>query len=361
MGPYIWEHDSWPAFTWDAGTLAPALAEAHAVQIEVATLFRRLDEQARAAALLEARSNDAVETSRIEGEIIDPRSIRSSIARRLRLPGVPVFAADKAAEAIAAITIDATARAHRPLTLARLNRWNAILLRDHADLGGRLRRGAMRVVSGAYGRERVHFEAPPAVRLAGDMHLFLRWIDAHPEPDGIIVAGLAHLWFVTIHPYEDGNGRISRAIADLLLMRAFPEVSQFVSMTRAISHDRAGYYAALQVTQSGDIDVTSWLAWFIACYARAAKATIAAADAALMRRAFMARAAAGGINERQAAVLGRLLDGFEGNLTAKRYAGFVKTSEDTALRDLADLANKGLIVRVGAARATAYRLVTAVS
>lgn len=353
---FIWQVTDWPTFTWRDELVAPGLADAYRAQGEVLGALRHLVADRRIALEVDARTSDAIETSRIEGEILDPASARSSIARRLHAAtpaGPPSRGADT--EGIAAVTIDATRRARSPLTMTRLGRWNALLLRGRTIRSGTFRSGPMQVVSGPYGRERVHFEAPPGAAVRGEVGRFLDALAARRlADDPIVAAAIAHLWFVTIHPYEDGNGRISRAIADLVLARGFPDVTRYVSMTRQISREREDYYDALESAQHGSLDITAWIVWFVGCYARAARATRAIIDDVAGAGRVWTAAAAHGISERQALVLRRVLDGFEGHITAKKYAIIAKVSEDTAQRDLADLAAKAVLARVGAGKKTAY-------
>jgi Fic family protein len=350
MTRYIWADPDWPAFRWDVGAVMTPLARASRMQGEVLGAVRHLSAEGRGRLELDALTADAVETSRIEGELLDPASVRRSIARRLHRAD-DRGPRDHDVEAIAALTIDATIHAAE-ISRARLRRWHQLLFPGD----GAFRTDEIAVVSGPAGAARVHFEGPPPDRLASLVDAFLAWLDARDAADPFVAAAVAHLWFVTIHPFPDGNGRISRAIADTLLARAFPEATRFISMTQYISQHREEYYAILERTQRGSLDVTAWIVWFLEAYAVAAEATLRVVDQTGRALVVWRRIAPLGLSARQAQVVARLLDDFQGKLTTAKYAALAKVSEDTALRDLGELAEKGVLLRDGIGKKTSWRL-----
>jgi Fic family protein len=350
MVRYIWDDPSWPAFRWDATAATSALTRAARLQGEVIGAVRHLSDEGRRRLEIDALTADAVETSRIEGEIVDPASVRRSIARRLQKTDSRSGRVHDA-EAIAALTVDATVHAPR-LSGSRLRRWHQLLFAGD----GAFRTDEIAVESGPAGAARIHFEGPPPGRLEAEVDAFLAWAGGPDVPDPFIAAAIAHLWFVTIHPFPDGNGRISRAIADNVLARSFPEPTRYISMTRYISQHREDYYGVLERTQRHSLDVTAWLLWFLEAYAEAAEATLRIIEETTSALGVWARIAPLGLNERQAAMIGRLLDDFHGKLTTPKYAALSKVSEDTALRDLADLAQKGVLTREGSGKKTTWAL-----
>ncbi len=362
---YIWQRDDWPRFRYDNQRLSAALAVARFGQGEVLGAVRALDLDQRSGVELGARTEDVVDTSAIEGEVLNRASARSSVARRLGLDagGVPT---DARSEGVTAMILDATREHAAPLTVARLFGWQAGLFpielgRDPLVAVGRFRNdaaGPMQVVSGRIDAPTVHYEAPPASRIAAETERFIAWFEAPQHADGLLYAGLAHLWFVTLHPFDDGNGRIARAIADMALSRDERSPFRYVSMTARIAREKRAYYDQLERAQRGDLDVTEWLAWFLHCYQRATQATLEAIDRVLARSRFWSNAHGAGLSERQKLVLARLLeDDWEGNLTAPKYAKLAKVSDDTAQRDIADLVRKRLLLKQpGGSKKTAYAL-----
>ncbi len=297
--------------------------------------------------------------------MLSAASVRSSLARRL---GVDIGAAapvDRHVEGVVDMVLDATARAAQPLSIERLHGWHAALFpagysglsriavgrwRDDAD-------GPMQVVSGPVGRRRVHFEAPPAAMLADEMRGFIDWANADTGEPALLKAGLAHLWFVTLHPYDDGNGRVARAIGDLFLARADGSAQRYYSLSRQVQQNRKDYYAMLEGTQRGTLDVTTWLSWFLGTLERAVSSAHGTLDAVLRKSRFWQRWAGTTLNERQVKVLQRMLDGLEGRLTSSKWAALAKCSPDTALRDITALLEIGLLVKAqGGGRSTAYEL-----
>ena len=320
----------------------------------------------REEAVLQTLTQDVVTSSAIEGEVLDREQVRSSIARRLGMDVGALAPADRNVEGVVEMMLDATQHFNDPLTQERLFGWHAALFPTGRSGMTRIRAGAwrddgtgpMQVVSGPIGRERVHFQAPAAERLEDEMEAFLGWFNGEERLDPVLKAGLAHLWFVTVHPFDDGNGRIARAIADMALARSEGIPSRFYSMSAQVRSERNAYYRILERTQKGTMDVTEWLLWFLGCLDRAfggAESTLAS----VLRKARFWEAHAGTpLNERQRIMLNRLLDGFEGKLTSSKWAKVVRCSQDTAIRDIQDLVRRGMLSKDSAGgRSTSYSLV----
>lgn len=363
---YIWEAGDWPNWRYDLATLAGQLAEASRSQGLLLGRLADVGVALRDQASLFALTEDVVKTSEIEGEILNVASVRSSIARRLGVDIGAVAPVDRHVEGVVDMVLDATSRAASPLSVERLYGWHAALFptgfsgisklavgqwRSDAD-------GPMQVVSGPVGRRKVHFEAPPAETLPDQMHQFLAWANGDSGEPALIKAGLAHLWFVTVHPFDDGNGRIARAIGDLFLARADGSAQRFYSLSAQIQRERTDYYDALERTQKGTLDVTRWLAWFLGALARSLNSAHGILDAVLNKARFWQHWAGTPLNERQVKVLNRALDGLEGKLTSSKWASLAKCSPDTALRDITQLLDLGVLNRApGGGRSTAYELV----
>lgn len=297
--------------------------------------------------------------------VLDPREVRSSIARRLGLDAAGLPKAGRDVEGVVEMMLDATRNYGPALTAERLCDWHAALFPTGRSGMSRITVGAwrpsgsgpMQVVSGPYGRERVHFEAPEPERLPAEMARFLDWFNGPSLLDPVLKAGVAHFWFVTVHPFEDGNGRIARAIADLALARADGTKERFYSMSAQIEAERKEYYFQLEAAQRGDLDITRWLAWFLACLGRAIDGADEALGAVLHKAELWRRINASPVNERQRLIINRLLDGFQGHLTSSKYAKLAKCSADTALRDIRELLERGILLQnPGAGRSTSYRL-----
>ena len=364
---YIHERPDWPRLHWRPEALANALADVRHRQGRLLGRMENLGCDLRREAVLGTLVEDVVKSSDIEGEKLDAAEVRSSVARRLGMDAGGVRPADRDVEGVVELMLDATGRFDQPLTAERLFDWHASLVPTGRSgmrpiAVGRWRDdGAdpMQVVSGPIGRERVHFEAPAARRVDAEMRAFLHWFEAPSEADPVLRAGLAHLWFVTVHPFEDGNGRIARAVADMALARSEGSSQRFYSMSSQIRAERADYYDVLERTQRGTTDVTRWMTWFLACLGRSIDAAGTALAAVLAKARFWERAAGLALNERQRRVLNRVLDGFEGKLTTSKWARLAKCSQDTALRDIALLVGHGLLARnPGGGRNTSYRLAT---
>lgn len=365
---YIHARSDWPDFRWDDNRVAGVLA---AVRHQQGRLIGRMEAfglTLQQEAALEALTEETVKSSDIEGEKLDVEQVRSSIARRLGLAVAGVDVVDRRIEGVVEMMLDATRNFGQPLTAKRLFGWHASLFQSSPSGMRKMRVGSwrddstgpMQVISGPAGHERVHFEAPPAARLNREMKEFLRWFNEGNGPavaDEVLKAGLAHLWFVTIHPFDDGNGRIARAIADLSLARSEHSAQRFYSMSAQIRRERNEYYDILERTQKGTMDVTEWIEWFLGCLARAIDGTQSILANVLRKARFWQAQREVSINERQRVMLNRLLEGFEGKLTTSKWATAAKCSADTALRDILYLVERGLLVRnPGAGRSTSYSL-----
>jgi Fic family protein len=358
----------WPNFRWDQQRLANLVA---AVRHEQGRLIGRMEGLGfplQQEAVLQTLTEDVVKSSEIEGEKLDQSQVRSSIARRLGMDVGGVDVVDRQVEGVVEMMLDATRNYGQPLSSERLFGWHASLFPTGRSGMRKLRAGAwrddssgpMQVVSGPVGRERVHFEAPAAERLDREMTAFLRWFKGNgrnADVDEVLNAGLAHLWFVTIHPFDDGNGRIARAVADLTLARSEHSSQRFYSMSAQIRQERNEYYEVLERTQKGTLDVTPWMEWFLACLGRAIDGAQTTLAAVFQKARFWQAMRDVPINDRQRLVLNRVLDGFEGKLTTSKWAKIAKCSSDTALRDILDLVDRAVLVRnPGAGRSTSYCL-----
>ena len=365
MSKYIYDLPDWPRFRWDAAALNEQLAEVRHRQGWLLGRMEGLGFSLRAETVLNTLTQDILESSEIEGEILDAAQVRSSVARRLGLDTVALVPADRSVEGVVEMMLDATQNYSAPLTAERLFGWHAGLFptgysglrkikvaawRDDA-------KGPMQVVSGAIGKEHVHYEAPVASRLKDEMRRFLDWFENGDAFDGVLRAGIAHLWFVTLHPFEDGNGRIARALADMVLSRTEKTSQRFYSFSSQIRKERNEYYGILEQTQKGDLDVTDWLFWFLSCLGRAIHKTDSVLEAVLQKARFWEQKAAASLNPRQKLMVNKLLDGFEGKLTSSKWAKIARCSQDTALRDIRELLELGLLAKDAAGgRSTSYSL-----
>src|ERR1039458_8989210 len=362
---YIHELEDWPRFTWDRERLAEPLAAVRHRQGRLVGHMEALGFTLRQEAVLQTLTSDVIKSSEIEGEKLEPEQVRSSVARHLGMDVGGLKAADRNVEGIVEMMRDATRRYDQPLTDERLFSWHASLFPTGRSGMTKIRAGAwrddstgpMEVVSGAIGKERVHYQALAAKRLDGEMKAFLEWFNANADIDPVLKAGLAHLWFVTIHPFDDGNGRIARAIADMALARSENSPQRFYSMSAQIRQERGAYYDILEETQKGTLDITPWMEWFLGCLGRAIDGAQTTLAAVLNKARFWDAIAGIAINGRQRLVLNRLLDGFEGKLTTSKYAKLAKCSPDTALRDILPLVGRGILVRnPEGGRSTSYAL-----
>ncbi|MGH6923452.1 MAG: Fic family protein [Propylenella sp.] len=365
MTKYIYQIEGWPGLRWSHEKLAERLAAVRHRQGRLLGRMESLGFHLRAEAVLRTLTEDVLKTSEIEGEILDKEQVRSSIARRLGMDIGALLPADREVEGVVEMMLDATQNFEAPLSRERLFGWHAALFpagrsgmrRIEVDGWRTDRSGPMQVVSGPAGRERVHYEAPPARRVPGEMRAFLRWFNTASAVDPVLKAGLAHFRFVTVHPFEDGNGRIARAIADMILARSERSRQRFYSMSAQIRRERNAYYDTLEVAQKDSLNITPWLEWFLGCLERAFEGAEHALESVLTKARFWERNAGASFNERQRDVLNRLLDGLEGKLTSSKWAKLEKCSQDTALRDIDDLVGRGILAKNAAGgRSTSYSL-----
>jgi Fic family protein len=364
--PYIHEQPGWPDFLWDDGQIAIPLANVRLRQGRLIGRMEGLGFGISEEAVLQTLTEDVLKSSEIEGEVLDRAQVRSSVARRLGLDVAGMVATDHTTEGVVAMMIDATQNHAAPLTAERLCGWHAALfpigrsgfLKITVGAWRTDASGPMQVVSGPAGRERVHFQAPPAAVLGSEMAHFLAWFEGSHSLDPLLKAAIAHLWFVTIHPFEDGNGRIARAIADLALARSENSGRRFYSVSGHLRRARDDYYRMLEATQTGDLDITPWLLWFLDCLAEAMAASEVVLAQVMRKSRFWQIHQALSLNARQRLVLNRMLDGIEGRMTTSKWARMAKCSADTALRDITDLTRAGLLVKDAArGRSTGYGLV----
>ena len=365
MSTYIYELKDWPRFHWSYEQVSEQLASVSRRQGRLIGRMEGLGFQLRAEAVLASLTEEVIKSSEIEGEALDRDQVRSSIARRLGMDIGALAPVDRDVEGVVEMTLDATQGFEAPLTEARLFGWHAALFPTGRSGMHRITVGAwrtsasgpMQVVSGPIGRERVHYEAPAAGDLKAEMRAFLKWFNGRESIDPVLKAAVAHLWFVTIHPFEDGNGRIARAIADMALARSEGTPRRFYSMSAQIRAERKAYYDILETTQKGDLDITAWLQWFLACLDRAFEGAEDILAGVLRKARFWEAYAGAPLNDRQREVLNRLLDGFEGKLTTSKWSALTKASQDTALRDIDDLVKRGILTKDAAGgRSTSYSL-----
>jgi Fic family protein len=359
------ELPDWPKFNWDEGRLAAPLAAARHLQGRLVGQMEALGFKIREEAVLRTLTEDVLKSSEIEGEKLDADQVRSSVARRLGMDIGGLQPADRHVEGVVEMMLDATQHYDQPLTTERLFGWHASLFPTGRSGMHRItvgawrddRAAAMQVVSGPVGRERVHFEAPAAARLEEEMQRFLEGFNTDATTEPVLKAALAHLCFVTIHPFDDGNGRIGRAIADMSLARSEGSSQRFYSMSAQIREERGDYHGILERTQRGTMDVTAWMDWFLGCLTRAIEGAPAALSSVIEKARYWEKLRGVPLNERQRLVINRMLEGFEGKLTTSKWAALTKSSNDTALRDIQQLVERGVLVRnQGGGRSTSYSL-----
>lgn len=362
---YIYQHSTWPTFTWQHEHLESVLGAVRHHQGRVLGHMEALGFSLQTEALLQTLTLEALKSSEIEGELLPSEQVRSSLARRLGIDVAGLVPAERRVEGAVDMLLDATQGFAQPLTAERLCGWQAALFPTGRRGLQRIQVGAwrtgakgpMQVVSGVVGREQVHFEAPEAAHVALEMTQFLAWFNTDTSLDAVLKAGIAHLWFVTIHPFEDGNGRVARALTELQLARADASAQRFYSLSAQLRLERNAYYAQLEAAQKGGLDITTWLAWFLACLGRALHATEQTLARVLAKARFWEQHAAFSFNARQQRLLNQLLDGFEGKLTSSKWATIAKCSQDTATRDIQALLDQGILVKEAAGgRSTSYRL-----
>ncbi|MNJ87659.1 Adenosine monophosphate-protein transferase SoFic [compost metagenome] len=363
---YIYQRPGWPRFTWDDSKITPLLTNARHNQGRMLGKMEALGFGLREEASLQTLTQDVVKTSEIEGEVLDVDQVRSSIARRLGMEIVGLIASDRHVDGVVEMMLDATQRCNAPLSDDRLFGWHNSLFPTgrsgmHKIVVGNWRNNSkadpMQVVSGAMGREIVHFQAPDSEIIAQEMVGFIEWFNSNNNIDPVLKAGIAHLWFVTLHPFDDGNGRIARAIADMQLTLADHTAQRFYSMSAQIRLERKRYYDVLEQTQKGTLDITEWLSWFLDCYERALSNTDETIGKVLRKAKFWESPQLLSINERQRLMLNKLLEGFEGKLTSSKWAQIAKCSQDTATRDIQNLVERGVMLKEkGGGRSTSYLL-----
>ena len=363
---YIHELPDWPNFTWRQDSMIGLLAS---IRHQQGLLLGRMDAigfNLKMEAELDALTETVVKTSEIEGEILNANAVRSSVASRLGIDIGGLVPTTRDVDGIVDLMINATDRCVEPLTKERLFGWHSLLFISGWNNTGKITvgdwrkpgKGAMQVVSGRIGRERVHFEAPSEDKLEQEMTTFLEWFNQPNGLDDIVKAAIAHLWFVTIHPFDDGNGRIARAIADMALARSDGISQRFYSMSSQIRKERSGYYEVLEHTQKGSMDITIWIVWFLECLGRAFENANQTVASALAKVRFWDTIVDINLNARQQKVVRRVVNGFEGKLTSAKWAKLTESSQDTALRDITDLIEKGVLERSDAGgRSTSYNLV----
>ena len=366
MPNYIYQLKNWPDFQWDQEKLAKPLAEVRHRQGRLLGRMEGLGFSLQAEATLQTITLDVLKSSEIEGEILNPDQVRSSIARRLGMDVAGLIPSDRNVEGVVEMMLDATQNYTGAITDERLFGWHAALFPTGRSGMYKIVVGAwrdntradpMQVVSGAMGREKVHYQAPDAELLNDEMNTFIRWFNTENRIDAVIKAAITHLWFVTIHPFDDGNGRIARAIADMQLARSDGSKQRFYSMSAQIRKERNAYYDILEKTQKETLDVTAWLEWFLGCLDRALIATDETLAGVMQKAGFWEKHLTDSLNERQKVMLNKLLDGFNGKLTSSRWAKITKCSSDTAVRDINNLVQRNILVKEPAGgRSTSYIL-----
>lgn len=358
---YIHQQKNWPSFTWNAEIITTLLGSVRHRQGRILGQIQTLGFDIQEETMLKALTMDVLKSSEIEGELLNAEQVRSSIARRLGIEIAGALRAERDVEGIVEMMLDATQKYNLPLTAERLFDWHAALFPIGRSGMYKIKTAAwrddiMQVTSGAMGKEITHFEAPNALKVPNEMKVFLEWMEQEINLDPVLKAGIAHLWFITIHPFDDGNGRIARAITDMLLARADKSSQRFYSMSAQIQLERNKYYNILESTQKGALDVTEWLVWFLDCLMRSMDQTDEVIAKTIARAQFWEMQKETTFNTRQQKILQLLLDDFFGNLNVSKYAKINKTSTDTALRDLQDLVKKNVLDQIGAGRSTSYQL-----
>ena len=366
MKAFIHQKDEWPEFTWNSNNIINLLSEVRNLQGRLVGKMETLGFNLRNEALLDTLTLDVIKSSEIEGEILNPDLVRSSIARKLGMEIAGAVDSDRNVEGVVEMMLDATQNCFGPLTADRLFDWHAALFPTGRSGMYKITvadwrkdtTGPMQVVSGAMGKEKVHFQAPDSKLLEKEMTQFLDWFNNNKKIDLVLKAAIAHLWFVTIHPFDDGNGRIARAITDMLLAQSDKSNQRFYSMSAQIRLERKQYYKMLERTQKGDLNITNWIVWFLTCLSNALKSTETVLTKVLFKADFWRKHSETIINERQNKILNMLLDGFDGKLTSSKWAKIAKCSKDSAVRDINDLITKRILQKEAAGgRSTYYELI----
>lgn len=366
MKAFIHQLENWPEFIWNSDDFMNLLSEARNLQGRLIGKMQTLGFDLRNEALLDTLTLDVLKSSEIEGEFLDPEQVRSSIARRLGMEIAGSVESDRNVEGVVEMMLDATQNCFKPLTAERLFDWHAALFPTGRSGMYKITvanwrkdtTGPMQVVSGAMGKEKVHFQAPDSEILESEMSRFLDWFNGNTTIDLVIKAAITHLWFVTIHPFDDGNGRITRAITDMLLAQSDKSNQRFYSMSAQIRNERKQYYAMLEKTQKGNLDITDWIVWFLTCLINALQSTNSVLTKVLFKADFWQRHSDIILNERQRKILNMVIDGFNGKLTSSKWAKIAKCSKDSAVRDLNDLISKGILQKeASGGRSTNYELI----
>ena len=365
MKTFIHQQNDWPKFHWNSEQIVSLLSEARNLQGRLIGKMESLGFNLRNEALLDTLTLDVLKSSEIEGEFLNPDQVRSSIARRLGMKIAGSVESDRNVDGVVEMMLDATQNCFNPLTAERLFDWHAALFPTGRSGMYKITvadwrkdsTGPMQVVSGALGKEKVHFQAPDSSLVEKDMNLFLDWFNNYEKTDLVLKAAIAHLWFVTIHPFEDGNGRITRALTDMLLARSDKSNQRFYSMSAQIRLERKEYYEILERTQKGNLDITEWIKWFLNCLINSLKSSDVVLVKVLFKADFWTKHSKTLINERQKKLLNKLLDGIDGKLTSSKWAKIAKCSKDTAIRDINDLIDKNILQKESAGgRSTNYEL-----
>jgi len=363
---YIWQSEDWPHWIFNLPALSPLLSQVHMARGRLLGAIQTLGFQSAEETGLRMLTSETVNSSEIEGEHLDTSAVRSSIARRLGLNVGGLVPSSRQVDGVVEMMVDATRNHAQPLNSERLFGWHAALFSTgysgmHPITIARYRddhNGPMQVISGSISHEKVHYEAPPAANLQSEMDIFLTWFNQEQPIDPVIKAGLAHLWFVTLHPFEDGNGRIARAIGDMALARADASAQRFYSLSTQIQRERQAYYTQLEQTQKGTLDITSWLEWFLGALLRAVQNAHHELQGVLYLSRIHQRAPNGRLNMRQMKMLDMLMHRFEGKLTTGKWAKLAGCSTDTALRDIKELIEMGVLLQTGESkRAAQYALI----
>ncbi|MFV7235659.1 Fic family protein [Flavobacterium sp. ZB4R12] len=362
---YIYQNDNWPSFTWDSNVLQSLLGDLRNKQGKLMGKMEAMGFALQEQALLDTLTIDILKSSEIEGEILKTDQVRSSIARHLGMDIAGLVPSDRNVDGVVEMMLDATQNYTAPLTANRLFGWhNCLFPTGRSGMYkinvGQWRtddNGPMQVVSGGFGREKIHFQAPDAILLEKEINQFLEWFSNENTLDPVMKAGIAHLWFITLHPFDDGNGRIARAITDMQLCKADGSSKRFYSMSAQILLQRNGYYSILEQIQKGTLNITNWLQWFFENLLAALNATNTTLEQVLLKASFWEKQTHILLNERQKLLLNKMLEGFEGKLTSTKWAKIAKCSPDTALRDIQDLISKGILTKDdGGGRSSSYRI-----
>jgi len=362
---YIYERNDWPQFKWDTSKFLNLLTKVRYFQGRVIGKMGNLGFDLKDMANIEVLTQDVLKSSQIEGEILNPDQVRSSVARRLGIDIAGLIPSDKNVDGVVEMMIDASKYYDKPLDKKRLQTWHRSLFPSgysgvfdvHAGEWRDDVKGPMQVISGPMGKEKVHFQAPDAQVLENEMQNFLKWLNDDQDLDRVLKSAIAHIWFVTLHPFEDGNGRIARAISDMQLARSDDQFYRFYSMSSQIEKERKQYYNILEETQKGTLDISNWIIWYLNCLLNALDSSENILEKVVFKNNFWQSHTTKIMNERQRNILNRLLDGFDGKITSSKWAKMTKCSQDTASRDIQDLINKHILYKLpGGGRSTGYDL-----